>query len=206
LLETQRHPYFLTHQIFSPSQIRRLLIPEARQLDAWEPSAFDALEMLTEGTDPVTRASTFELRTFLLSMLLRDTDQMSMAHALEVRVPLLDHRLVEFVFSLPGDIRLDRKWPKPLITKTLGTELPTACVRRPKRGFELPFSRWLRGALHHRMRESFLGDSAVAVPFDRDALAQLWSAFEEGRLHWSRVWSVFALREWLRVHRVQLGA
>ncbi len=76
----------------------------------------------------------------MLSTLLRDTDQMSMAHALEIRVPLIDHKLVEFLFTLPGSLKVDKNFPKPLLTKALGNDIPKECIFRPKQGFELPFN------------------------------------------------------------------
>lgn len=205
LLTTRSHPYFLTRQVFNRAQIDSLLTPEFNdQRTSWEPDAFNDLETLGRGTDAVTRTSAFELGTYMLSMLLRDADQMSMAHALEVRVPLLDHRLVEFVFSLPGRLRLDRAVPKPLLTRPLEAELPRECIYRAKQGFELPFERWLRGGLYEQMRESFLTPtSSHAAPFDPKALAITWKSFEEGRLRWSRVWSIFVLRDWLARHGMQ---
>jgi asparagine synthase (glutamine-hydrolysing) len=205
LLTTRRHPYFLTRQVFNRAQIDELLAPEfSSQATSWEPDAFRDLERSGRDTDVVTRTSAFELGTYMLSMLLRDADQMSMAHALEVRVPLLDHRLVEFVFSLPGRLRLDQAIPKPLLTRPLKAELPAECVYRPKQGFELPFERWLRGGLYEQMRDSFLSPtSACATPFDRQGLAATWKSFEEGRLRWSRVWSIFVLRDWLARHGMQ---
>jgi asparagine synthase (glutamine-hydrolysing) len=204
LLATKRHPYFLTRQVFNRAQINALLLPAFSNCrTSWEPERFDALERASHDTDAVTRTSAFELGTYMLSMLLRDADQMSMAHALEVRVPLLDHRLVEFVFSLPGRLRLDDTIPKPLLTEPLRTELPRECVYRAKQGFELPFEGWLRGALYDQMRDSFLqADSSNAEPFERAALAQTWNSFEGGRLRWSRVWSIFVLRDWLARHQL----
>src|SRR5512135_2594366 len=84
-----------------------LLEPVLASCPPWESEALADLTTETAGYDPVNRASAWELRTYMQSILLRDTDQMSMAHALEVRVPLIDHRLVEFMFSLNGDCKVD---------------------------------------------------------------------------------------------------
>jgi asparagine synthase (glutamine-hydrolysing) len=134
----------------------------------------------------------------MLSTLLRDTDQMSMVHALEVRVPLIDHKLVEFLFTLPGHIKVDKGVPKPLLTKVLGDSIPQECIFRPKQGFELPFEIWLRKSLKSEMETNFLCSEENAVfPFDQIALSDTWSQFQRGRISWSRIWGVFGLRKWI---------
>ena len=80
-------------------------------------------------------------------VLLRDADVMSMAHGLEVRVPLLDQDVVELVARLPGEFKLDAHRDKGLLVDAIGDVLPPAVTRRPKMGFTLPFQAWLRGPL-----------------------------------------------------------
>lgn len=121
---------------------------------------------------------------------------MSIAHGLEVRVPLIDHKLVEFLFTLPGGCKLETGQPKPLLTRPLKDFLPNRCVHRPKMGFELPFKAWLMGSLREQVRESFYeGTSRIgAWPFDPSGLRELWDQFMAGRVNWSRLWSVFVLQ------------
>ncbi len=98
----------------------------------------------------------------MLNTLLRDSDFMSMAHGLEVRVPLIDHQLARRVLALPGSWKLDAATPKPLLVRALRGELPDKIVHRPKRGFTLPFEHWLRDALRPVVEESLskIGDGA----------------------------------------------
>jgi asparagine synthase (glutamine-hydrolysing) len=205
LLRTRGHPYFISRQVFGPGQVARLLEDQvAASSEGWEPARFQKLQQEASGYDPINRASAFELQTYMLSTLLRDTDQMSMAHALEVRVPLIDHELVEFMFTVPGPSKLDPAWPKPLLTRSLGDALPQECVHRPKRGFELPFATWLRESLLDQMHSTFVAPSTDEVsPFTKQGLATLWGAFERGQLGWSRIWGVFVLRHWLRQHEIR---
>src|SRR4030095_15496136 len=103
-----------------------------------------------------------EGRTYMHDVLLRDTDQMSMAHALEVRPPLLDHQLVELVTSLPDSVkRPGGASPKPLLVESLDGLLPESIVNRPKQGFALPFDPWMRGPLRPLCEER-LGDHGLA--------------------------------------------
>ncbi len=110
--------------------------------------------------DPVNRVSYLEARCYMLNTLLRDSDFMSMAHGLEVRVPFIDHQLARALFAVPGSRKLDARTPKALLVRALGGQLPDEIVHRPKRGFTLPFEHWLRDALRPVLEESFrkIGD------------------------------------------------
>jgi asparagine synthase (glutamine-hydrolysing) len=199
LLVFPHHPYFLSRQMFGLRQVADLLSPDVMpSTQDWELEMFAKLEQSIAGYDAINRASALELQTYMLSTLLRDTDQMSMAHALEVRVPLIDHKLVEYIFKLPGTCKVSSRQPKPLLTQSLENLLPQQCVYRQKRGFELPFAVWLRESLYEEMRASFVDQhEEKAMPFSPSGLAQLWRQFERGQVGWSRVWGVFVFRWWI---------
>ncbi|MBI2795321.1 MAG: asparagine synthase (glutamine-hydrolyzing) [Gemmatimonadetes bacterium] len=204
LLEGSEAPALVARRLFSPAQVGALLAPDllARSRD-WQPDALAELATFTAGLDPVNRASAYELSTYLVSTILRDTDQMSMAHALEVRVPLLDPDLVSLVFSIPGSMKVSERTSKPLLVHAMADRLPPQSVNRPKRGFELPFEHWLRGPLHHEMARSFAAVSeAEAWPFRAAALRDCWRQHEAGRLGWGRVWTLYVVRDWLARHRL----
>jgi asparagine synthase (glutamine-hydrolysing) len=203
LLTTKRHPYFISRRLFSDWQIDQLLHKHIPRIPSWEPDTFERMEYEAQGYGPINRASAFELETYMVSTLLRDTDQMSMAHALEVRVPLIDHKLVEFLFTLPGAIKVDKGIPKPLLTKVLGESIPTECVFRPKRGFELPFEVWLRESLQRDMTDSMLNSMEdEAWPLEQNYLAKIWREFQRGKLNWTRIWGIFVLRSWIVNHHI----
>jgi asparagine synthase (glutamine-hydrolysing) len=149
---------------------------------------------------PLTQLAYAEGRTYMHDVLLRDTDQMSMAHALEVRVPLLDHRLVEYVMGLPDSHKRPGATPKRLLVESLGGLLPADIVQRPKQGFTLPFDPWMRGALRG-FCEDRLGPDRVESRglFRPQAVQSLWRAFLDGRadVSWSRLWVLVVLEEWL---------
>ena len=145
--------------------------------------------------DPVAATSVLELRGYMHNQLLRDTDVMSMAHSLEVRVPFLDHPLVEFATRLPGHLRVNGHTPKRLLLRALGDRLPPE-VGRSKRGFTFPIGEWLRGPLRPRIDETTSDDVGIFRP---DAVARLRARFEAGQSHWSRLWAVVVLTRWLGV-------
>src|SRR5204863_2161270 len=138
---------------------RRLLVNESWQSFASTPDSYMSLldeKYKTTTLETLSLISYAEGRTYMHDVLLRDTDQMSMAHALEIRVPLLDHKLVEYLFMLPGACKLHDHQSKPLLTYSLSSDIPDECVNRPKHGFELPFAIWLKKSLKSEVQASFL--------------------------------------------------
>lgn len=131
-----------------------------------------------------------ELGNYLPHQLLRDTDQMSMAHSLEVRVPLLDDSVVRVALALPARIRLAPG--KALLVSAAGLD-----GSAPKRPFTLPFERWMRGPLREKVREGLLSQNLpFAQEIPQNFRSRLWEAFEAGRTHWSRPWAMAVLRLW----------
>ncbi|HRH37558.1 MAG TPA: asparagine synthase (glutamine-hydrolyzing) [Flavobacteriales bacterium] len=151
----------------------------------------------------LSQVSLGELNTYLLNVLLRDTDQMSMAHALEVRVPFLDHELVEFVLGVRDDMKYPHT-PKKLLVDSLGDLLPREIVDRPKMGFTLPWELWMRNELR-----SFCEERIARLderPYFRPgAMNEAWKRFidRDPRTNWSRVWSLVVLGDWLERNGIE---
>lgn len=144
--------------------------------------------------DPINQASALELGGYLGNALLRDTDSMSMAHGLEVRAPLIDHKVVEKALTVPGRLKLRRNEPEWILVDAVG-DLPREVARGPKLGFELPFKNWLAGALRDRI-ESALWSPHLTKLLSITAMQEVWSDFLRGRASWPRVWSFYVLGEW----------
>jgi asparagine synthase (glutamine-hydrolysing) len=128
---------------------------------------------------------------------------MSMAHSVEVRLPMIDQEVVELVARLPSRTKIVRGRRKPLLVDSVHDLLPSQVVDRPKAGFVLPFERWLRTALATPVRESLLDErhgGAVAGVLDPVATAAVWSDFERGRTSWHRPWALYVLKEWSERH------
>jgi asparagine synthase (glutamine-hydrolysing) len=139
-------------------------------------------------------------------VLLRDTDQMSMAHALEVRVPLLDHKLVEYVMGLPDRHKRSNGTPKRLLVECLNGLLPPEVVHRPKQGFTLPFEMWMRGAMRAFCEERLNPDRLTSGGIlCSDQVQHLWRNFLNKRpdATWSRLWVLVALEEWLERNQIR---
>jgi asparagine synthase (glutamine-hydrolysing) len=150
----------------------------------------------------LSQVSLGELGTYLQNVLLRDTDQMSMAHALEVRVPFLDHELVEFVLGV-GDHHKYPSTPKQLLVASLGDLLPGAIVDRPKMGFTMPWEHWMRNELRSWCEER-VNRAAARSWSAPGAVERRWARFlaRDPRVNWSRLWSLIVLEDWMERHGV----
>jgi len=173
--------YLLRRELFLPAD-RRALLPLPPESDAWSGVPREFLAELKEGAhglDPFNRVSLFELTAYMRNMLLRDADVFSMAHGLEIRVPLLDHRLVEEVAALPGSLKQADPRPKPLLLDAVGPRLPRHVYSLPKRGFTFPWASWLRGPLRQRAVATLSGGSVwKGLGILPEAPLTLWRRFE----------------------------
>jgi asparagine synthase (glutamine-hydrolysing) len=161
-----------------------------------------------QGAGALTGTSLLELSLFVGERLLRDTDAASMAVSLEVRVPLLDHRVVEAALSVEAATRYQPLGKKELLKKLGMPELDPALFERPKSGFVLPIEVWAKDQLAADI-EATLGDEGATrrVGLRSEALLRLWRAFRAGApgLYWSRVWAPYVLLKWCAQHRLTLA-
>ena len=201
------HAYYFTRLLFTPSRIRRLLAPYFESEEYSSAREYPWRERMRETArqagllDSFTSVSCFELQSYMVNTLLRDTDSASMASSLEVRVPFLDHRLVEFVGRLPKSVKYTRNVPKSLLVEALSDLLPDEVVGQSKRTFTLPWDVWLRGPLGVRLSQDL---SNLTPPLRQylnpRAVRRAWQNFVIGQTNWSRPWSLYVLNEWVRHH------
>jgi asparagine synthase (glutamine-hydrolysing) len=196
----------VTRQMFSTRE-RQTLMPDARWPAGTRPEPYAPLlaEAYARANEAElwSQVSYAEARVYMHDVLLRDTDQMSMACGLEVRVPLLDHRLVEYVLGLPDRVKRHGTRPKALLADSLPLALPRQAADRAKMGFTLPFDRWMRGALKP-VCERHLGSQGLDGRgiFRGGEVPRLWRGFLDGKpgITWSRVWTLVALDAWIERH------
>jgi asparagine synthase (glutamine-hydrolysing) len=151
------------------------------------------------GLAGASKTSWLELRSYMVNILLRDTDSMSMRHSLEVRVPFLDHPVVEFALSLSESAKRHTERPKALLVAALADLLPEEVVNQNKRTFTLPWETWLRGPLRDRVAASFANWSpSLESLIPRRAASTVWTDFLAARTSWSRAWSLYVLNEWVK--------
>lgn len=199
--------YQTSYALFTREMNRQLALRPSGTLD-WGLDLARAAELrhLIEGEPDLHAVSLLELSSFLGERLLRDTDAASMDVSLEVRVPLLDHLVVESLARVPIARRFEPLRRKQLLREMMAKELDPSLFDRPKAGFELPLAVWCKRGLGPKLEGTFR-DLVLAhrVGLNGEAIGRVWRAYEKGGagLYWSRVWALFVLMRWCEEHRVE---
>ncbi|MFZ8836030.1 MAG: asparagine synthase (glutamine-hydrolyzing) [Flavobacteriales bacterium] len=194
-----QHTYPLSRQVFLEGDIRKL----SPNSSSYPNAVFQWLNATLDQNSPgsklprLSKVSLAEMWTYMGHTLLRDTDQMSMAHALEVRVPFLDHNVVLAAMRVSDE----EKWPhtpKQLLTEALPDLLPDEVIHRPKMGFTLPWEMWMRNELK-ALCESGLGHLKGSSLMESDEIDRIWNAFlaRDRRWSYSRIWPLVVLGYWM---------
>ena len=146
----------------------------------------------------------------MANTLLRDTDAMSMAHSLEVRVPFVDSVVADFVLGLPGAWKVNGNAaavPKPLLAEVLTDLLPGEFLTRKKMGFTLPFEKWMCGHLREEISGVFEDENGLARAGIKQRVAKdVWQRFlhHAKSVGWSRPWSLYVLAKWCEINQVSV--
>jgi asparagine synthase (glutamine-hydrolysing) len=150
--------------------------------------------------DPLALIQYLDLKTYLVGDINTKVDRASMAHSLEVREPLMDHELVEWLASLPSSLKVRGAQGKVLLKKAMEQKLPPDILYRPKMGFAVPLARWFRGPLRTRVRQAVLGPRLAATGwFNRSCLEHLVDAHQAGERDYSApLWTLLMFEAFLR--------
>jgi len=180
-------PYELLRRVFLEDEVDRIAALPAAAMP--RPEAVDA------SRDLWAQVSVLDLMNYMKNVLLRDTDAMSMAHSVEVRVPYLDSAFSEWVLTLPGELKAGDG--KALLADATRDFLPPEILARRKQGFALPLSRWMAGELRGEVEGTLRRPPEVlAEVLDTDALAAVWEEFARDGRRWHRAWALYALCAW----------
>ncbi len=188
--------YHLNRALFATSQLKSIIKTELKHPDH-----------LVKSVHPEYLLSAItinEISTYLNNTLLKDTDQMSMAVALEVREPFLDSNLVDFVLNVPDKYKYPST-PKKLLTDSLKGILPDEIIHRKKMGFTLPWKFWLQNELKS-FCESNLKELEKKELFQKGKILELWNDFLNNKktVSWSRIWHFVVLNYWIETNKLEL--
>jgi asparagine synthase (glutamine-hydrolysing) len=153
--------------------------------------------------DPLSLIQYLDMKTYLPGDILTKVDRASMAHALEVRVPLLDHQFVEWVSGLPPTVKLKDGEGKHIFKQALKPFLPDDILYRSKRGFSIPLADWFRGPLKERVRQAVLSPILLDTGyFNQTYLQHLVDSHESGVKDYSVfLWSLLMFESFLRINQ-----
>jgi len=189
--------YFNSISIFRPDDKARLFTPEFRRALG----GYDSIGVFQHyydraGTDdPLSRIQYVDIKTYLPDDILAKVDRASMAVSLEVRAPLLDHRLMEAMATMPSSMKLRGRSGKYILKQSLKSILPSEILFRPKQGFAIPLDRWFRNELKDLAYESlFRANDGI---LDAGFLKKIWQQHQSG--HYDRsahLWSILMFRQW----------
>jgi asparagine synthase (glutamine-hydrolysing) len=190
--------YPISRKSFSDRQLNNLL----RKKDSGTLEKFIRSIPKPDSEHILSYVSAMEVQTYMQNVLLRDTDQMSMAVALEVRVPFLDYQLVEYVLSVKDELKYPAT-PKKLLTDSLKGLLPAEIIDRPKMGFTLPWKHWLKNELRsfceQKLNSLSQRDFVIA-----EGVQSLWRDFlnDNPKVTWSRIWHLVVLEDWIEKNNI----
>ncbi len=193
--------YPIIRKIFSPDLIRQLINTNVQQIGL-EKMLKDELRAI-EKFDLFSQYSIAEYMGYTQHTLLKDADQMSMAVGLEIREPFFDHQLVEYVLSIPDNIKFPH-FPKQLMVEALEPLLPDEIVHRKKQGFVLPWEKWMRNELQSFCASQIKGLSQRDF-IKGEALLKYWNRFlqHDPAVRWMELWQFVVLSYWLKKNGIQ---
>jgi asparagine synthase (glutamine-hydrolysing) len=194
--------YFHGVSIFRDPMRERLFSPAFRaKLDGYNAvDVFHRHAAMADTDDPLALVQYLDLKTYLVGDINTKVDRASMAHSLEVREPLMDHPLVEWLATLPSSLKIRDGEGKWLLKKAMEPRLPREILYRPKMGFAVPLARWFRGPLAARMRTALTSGLIVESGiFNIDYIERLIADHaSERRDHSAPIWSLFMFDAFLR--------
>ena len=153
-----------------------------------------------EGLDPVSRTSYLQLKTDMVNLLVREQDAVSMAHSLEVRLPLIDQRVVETAARIPSDLKLFQNKEKYILRKVLKNLLPEEITNRTKKGFMLPMGSWMRNELKDVVNSCLSRETTKKRGmFNPDTVDALRDDFFKGKQPFFKIWNQVAFELWRRI-------
>ncbi len=204
------------HKVLSLLEASSSMETYNKLISAWEPEkvvvgANDLRKVATnmispfDGIDPILQMMAIDTTTFLPDDILVKMDRASMAVSLEGRMPFLDHQIVEFAWRLPLQMKIRQGASKWILRKLLDQYVPRNLTERPKMGFSIPLSKWLRGPLREWAEAQLSWERLKGEGyFEPKAIRGIWEEHVSGRRNWqARIWIILMFQSWLDRQRLK---
>jgi len=193
--------YFRSVSVFRPELKRKLLHPDVYKSLA----GYDSLDVFkfyyekADTDDPLSRIQYLDIKTYLTDDILAKVDRASMANSLEVRAPILDHKFMEIVATIPSSLKLRGRNGKYIFKKALEGILPNDILYRGKMGFAVPVADWFRNELKEMAYETIF-DGNYGTFFEKSAIERIWKQHQRGtRDRSAALWTLFMFQLWQRI-------
>lgn len=192
--------FFLTNTFITGSQLQDILsdklLKVSKEYDpGWHISRY---YRHANGPDHLARILYTDLKLYLPGDILVKVDRMSMANSLEVRSPLLDHKLIEFAARIPSSLKIRKNEKKYILKKSFKRILPPEILKRRKHGFVVPLGHWFRFELREMAESSIFNNDLMADYFNMGEIGTLWSQHQQERIdHGTLLWTIFIFSLWL---------
>jgi asparagine synthase (glutamine-hydrolysing) len=195
--------------LFHQEEIRRLFTPHFLEEGIQEcknsPNSYDPLTFFASQAnkfnDVLHKICYMQLKLDMPNLLLRDIDVMSMIHSLEVRIPYLDHKLVEFVATIPPNLIIKKRQGKYILLQGLSRLLPKEILEREKMGFIFPMDYWLKGPLRNTIEQILSKESIQRRGiFSYESIMHIMKEFYKGRIPYFKLWNLIVLELWYRLY------
>jgi len=198
-LLTPAQGFYVTNSFITSQQMQTLLTPDIRKnLQGYDPAEHVAhYYEKANGPDHLAKILYTDLKLLLPGDFLVKVDRMSMANSLEVRSPLLDHRLIEFAATIPSKLKLHGSQKKYILKKSFSKILPKEILIRKKHGFESPINKWFRAEVKEMAADSFFKNEKLQEYFEVQAVKKLWDQHQAGANHGTLLWTIFMFALWL---------
>ncbi len=186
----------IINQTFSKSELSKLLNVSFAEAE----SPFYTSKKLSSKVQTLNKILATDYNTYLIDDILQKVDRASMSVSLEAREPFLDHRLIEFIATVPSEFKIDGSLQKKILKDIVHKYIPAELMQRPKMGFGIPLHAWCKNELKDLFM-SFMSDDAISAnPYlNLKNVSELRDGYLNNQLHnFERIWFVFVFQMWFR--------
>jgi len=187
---------------FSPALLQQILTPDLLN-EYHRYNSYKIVEECFSACDnAINQSLNFETRYYLPDDLLVKVDRMSMGNSLEVRVPFLDHRIVEFASTLPVDFKIRGETGKYVLKNLMKRYLPKEIIKKPKQGFSPPIKEWLKNDLKEYCHDALLTSNVLNQYFNNDNIEKLLNEHYAGKRDFQyQIWTLLILSQWIKINK-----
>jgi asparagine synthase (glutamine-hydrolysing) len=182
---------------------RKIFLPEIRNVISKNEAENYKIELIAGyDCDYISRMQILDIKSYMVDDILTKVDRASMMNSLEVRVPLLDHKVAELSFQIPSSLKIKNSIKKYILKESFKHVLPRTVLAHKKQGFAMPLKLWFKENLEDYTRDTLLNSELITNYLDKNEIEKILNYHQKGRRDYSRkIWSLIVLNEWIHQNR-----